>query len=345
MLPEAPRPPEAAIRPSSRRRPAALAVACLLVGACLLGAWLVVGGVAARSGGSLPSATTYVVLPHPDDEFQAWSLLEHRPDRYEVLIALTHGEQSAYCRPDLPGYRPGIEPAPSPLPTGQGEPSCDEARLTSFRGFVEDMARADDSLPGSFTDLGTRGPFPTGGVALCRDDGDVPCRSVATARVWRDDRGRGALVVFDLGDGDLTAEEVGWALRTVRDQGPALGLGDAPPAGDVVGAYASVPGDGFPYPHPDHLAVRQALTEVDLGMGRQRGATSRGDPGVALVRDVGEASARTAFGRTDDGRAAGAHDRWYGWLWVQDDPPADAYPLDREGQGALFHTRQYFWER
>ena len=37
------------------------------------------------------------VFPHPDDEFQAWSLLEDRPDQYKVFVFGTRGESSGYC--------------------------------------------------------------------------------------------------------------------------------------------------------------------------------------------------------------------------------------------------------
>src|ERR671917_1265731 len=42
----------------------------------------------------------YVVVPHPDDEFSAWSLIEKSHDNYPVFIVLTRGERTRYCAPE-----------------------------------------------------------------------------------------------------------------------------------------------------------------------------------------------------------------------------------------------------
>ncbi|MCS5713218.1 hypothetical protein NVV95_01490 [Herbiconiux sp. CPCC 205716] len=66
----------------------------LVTGAATVSA--VLGGLAlAPSASDPPRGTVVVVVPHPDDEFQAWSLL----DGYTVFVVLTRGEQTQYCDP------------------------------------------------------------------------------------------------------------------------------------------------------------------------------------------------------------------------------------------------------
>ena len=39
----------------------------------------------------------YIVIPHPDDEFEAWSMVANDTTHYIVFILLTRGEHSSYC--------------------------------------------------------------------------------------------------------------------------------------------------------------------------------------------------------------------------------------------------------
>lgn len=315
---------------------ACLALAALLAAACT---------GAPHDDPATPASVDYIVSPHPDDEFQGWSLVEDSPSTYQVFIVLTHGEETGFCRPrayaedglDAPFERPA-----DPEPQGRWTPSCERARLGSWLAFMEDMSAHDPSLPGRLKDLGTKGPFPGGGAQVCRRDRDERAcgEGARSVRVWQDERGRGALVAFDLGDGDLSAEEVVWAVDTVRRHREDLGLPADLPEGDLVGASFSnlEHPDCYVYEHPDHRAVHDALHEHDFGVGRQLGATCRSDPAADLLETVSRAGVEAAFAR--EGRTrVGAHNANYGWLHTE------SYPVDRHGQDTLFHAEQAFWTR
>lgn len=313
--------------------------------AALATASVAVAGVVLVAAAGEERAVTYLVVPHPDDEWQGWSLVARQPEAYTVVVLLTRGEQTGFCTPEglADSHDPVHEPPPEPWPQGRFTDSCEQARLSSWRGFFTDMSGADPTLPGDLEPLGRRGPFPVGDVEVCRRDDldDAACSSTDTsAHVWRDRRGRGALVSFDLGDGDLSPAEVRWAMRTVRDNRAALGLDTERPDGRVVGAaYTSSSGheDCYRYDHRDHEAVTSTLREAPLGMGEQHAAVCRADGAAARTLEVDAASVVAAFGERDAPLGEhGAHGDRYGWLW------APVYPLDRDGQRELFHVRQSF---
>ena len=68
----------------------------LLLGLTVMLVFAVAVAASGCSGGG-PDKVSYIVVPHPDDEMQAWSLIENTPDIYEVYIVMTRGEQSFYC--------------------------------------------------------------------------------------------------------------------------------------------------------------------------------------------------------------------------------------------------------
>lgn len=319
--------------PRPRRLGLLLAGAAALVTAC--------AGASAQS--EEPREVAYVLVPHPDDEFQAWSLVEDSPHRYTVFVLLTEGEQTGFCEPEgyAVGHQPDVEPAAQPVPVGKWSPECSEARLHSWRGFFEDMSAADPSVPGRFEELGRKGPFPADAALLCRqDDPGTTCTSDTGAQVWRDTEGRGALVVFNLGDGDLTEDEVTWALSTVRSHREELGLDTDLPEAAVIGASYAHDEDHaegcFPYPHPDHEAVGAVVAGTDLGVPEQLTAVCAAEPDVVHEAAVSDESVAAAFGVGPDGERLGAHVRHYGWLW------SGHYPIDVEGQRELFHSHQSF---
>jgi len=302
---------------------------------------------ATEVGGARPTSVLYVVLPHPDDEFEVWSQVQDTPDVYKVFVLLTHGEESANCLPTMPGYDPAVEPAPSPLPLGLWTTTCEEARLNSWRDFLSDMSDTDPSVPGTFRDRGRVERLASRSAPVCRRDADTStcARRDRGARLWTDTAGHGSLVVFDLGDRDLTSQEVVWAMRTVRDNPTKLGIDPSLPSRGVVGSYANTDHAGcFTYGHPDHLAVSEALIGTDLGLGPQLAATAKDDPRATVTGTVSTGPLVAAFGW--DG-STGAHARRYGWLWREDADAltsgrVDAYQVDREGQRRLFHVRQHF---
>jgi hypothetical protein len=138
----------------------------------------------------------YVVVPHPDDELEAWSLLEDRADQYPVLVLCTHGEQTVYA--DGRGHQPELgERTPLPQPWGaRGSPTVRAQRLGSFSAFLDGGAALDPHLDAELVDHGVL------------DDGPSPF-TVAVGE-------RSARVVFDGGDGRLTPEFVTAVLQRTR---------------------------------------------------------------------------------------------------------------------------------
>lgn len=279
---------------------------------------LALGGCATIDASeSAPGEMTVVVLPHPDDEFQVWSQIEQQDDAYTVLLLMTRGEESGYCDTDVGG--------------GRWTDRCSEARIDSWLSFMTAMGEADATLPSDLPDEPTSVDVPVeDGVTPARDDDGTIVPS-AGASAWVDAQGRGALVAFDLGDGDLTQEEVSWAVSSVLDDRAAFGLDTDRSVGRVIGAYSyfgSVEGC-FPYPHPDHAAVAHALTVTDLGAREQLYATCGLDhnTGATFVSTVSSTASEAAFG------GDGAFPDAYGWL--------GPWPL-ADDQSELFHRAQAF---
>ncbi|EPR76632.1 hypothetical protein ADILRU_1117 [Leifsonia rubra CMS 76R] len=306
-------------------------------------------GVVAQARSTVGPSAVIFVNPHPDDEFQHWALLENRTDVYSVIVLLTRGEQTGFCAPEglEAGWQPELEPAPRPMPEGQFSAACAEARVNAFVGYFGDMARADESIPGRFATVTTSTPLQDPAGVVCRLDETDDCIVATTVDLYRDLDDRGALLVFDLGDGDLSNAEVEWALRATLDTFVPELLGDGARVAGIVGGY-STPDNGyagcFAYPHPDHLAVDRVLWATDFGAGFQTSATCATDPRRQLFSRVSDRATEAAFSikpvdDSDDVLRTGAHTANYGWLHGR------YYPVARVGQGELFHQDQHFWVR
>lgn len=315
---------------------AAWAAFALVLGSIVLGGITITRSHAADTGG-----VVLAVLPHPDDEFQVWSMLEDRPSDYKVFLVMTRGENTGSCDPA--GYAQAVEPdepAPNPMPTGRGTVECAQARMNSLLGYLSDMSRSDPTIPGDFGDPVQTNPFPAEPGTVCRTVDGVECAIQNTsAEVWVDRQNRGAVVSFDLGDGDLTEAEATWAITTTLANRAALGIDSTSPPLALVGAFANTSYDCFPYPHPDHVAVQKALWDTDYGAGLQAAATCANDPDEAFERTVSDESVTAAFQIGPNGERLGAHVSNYGWLFPQ------YYQIDRTGQNLLFTQHQYFWTR
>ena len=314
------------------------ASAALGVGAAMVGLF---GSACASStndsGG--PERLSYLVMPHPDDEMQAWSLFEDSPETYKIFIMLTKGEQTAYCA--SPGYDEGTgEAAPTPWPDGRWTPSCEAARQNSFFDFVGGMGGRDSGLPTSFTSQGVKGPFDALGHTICRHD-DGGCIADLTAEVWTSPVA--AVVWFNVGDGDVTEGEVAWAVTTVRDNRAALGINSSLPNHGLIGASywnRSHPGCVV-YDHDDHRAVHEALWNTNFDVGYQAAAACGSDPEIARSEQVSLSLFDTAF-ETKASTRIGEHAVHYGWL--NSDGPG-YWPGDYSGQDELYHRDQAFWVR
>ncbi|WP_022890829.1 hypothetical protein [Agromyces italicus] len=307
---------------------------------------LVTGGLLAVSLANSPAqrVVTIAVIPHPDDEFQLWSLVEGTPDEYKIFVSMTNGEETGFCEPDVLDASLQTELGelpPLPTPTGRWGIECEQARSASLLGYLEQMSETDPSIPGDFGPRQEFAPLPGDGTSICRvDDGAESCNDAnREVSVWTDRHDRGAVVFFDLGDGDVTSDEVTWALRSLIERRAELGLEGDERIASLIGAFANDSQPCFSYPHPDHVAVHEALWSTDFGVGPQLGATCFLDGRQRLTTFVDRSSVDAAFEQAVDGTRIGAHGRHYGWLH------ATAYPIANTMQSALFMRVQSFWVR
>lgn len=278
----------------------------------------------------------YVLVPHPDDEFQAWSLIEGAAHNYPVFILLTHGEGTGLA--DGRALETGLsERVPQPQPFhGKGSLFVRAQRLDSWHAFLDAMAAIDPTLdvPRFHGHLTATSPPPPGPAG--RSGGFDLFIGERTARV-----------VLDLGDGSLDQAAVAWALRTVREQVRPL-LPVQQELGVVGAAYynASHPGPG--YTHGDHRAVHLALWHVDFGLpGPQWCRTAHADPDVegtgGRTSSVSPAGYAAAMGLGPDGTRTGRYQWAYGWLAFF---PGGHFPVaDGRADDGATSRYQSFWRR
>jgi hypothetical protein len=260
-----------------------------------------------------PQQVSYIVLPHPDDEWQTWSLVENSPSNYKVFILLTQGEQTAYCG------------------SIKWTQQCKDERITSWLSYLTQMSQTDTALPGDW-DAPRDVTLPARGYSLTVDNGAGLVPASTSARVWADKRGKGAAVVFDLGDGDLTRQEVKWAIESVRDNRAAMGINDTLPNWNALGAYwnSYYPGCAV-YTHPDHRAVHEALWNYSYGFVYNAAATCGADPDAQRKQLTTAPSNGASWG------ASGAFPAHYGWL--------GGWTFSGQTQTDLFHAPQAWWTR
>jgi len=319
--------------------------------------------LATTAQAATPIQLSYVVFPHPDDEYEGWSLIDNSTSNYKVFVLMTRGEETGGCNPASAGVggphwyegpnspvgRPNYNermPVPNPW-SGKWTSACKQARLESFRTFLETMAASDVSLPQAPT---SRGRFcftgmPGDGMAPsvvdytdANGNGGVTTES-RCAEVWSNSVG--AIVAFDLGDGDLRAAEVLWALQQVRANKALLGI-PALPEFNVIGAsyYNTRYTSCATYGHNDHGAIHTALWNTNIGAGPQYVRTCLSDPDISAtggrISSVSDATHARTFQMSGTTRL-GPIPRIYGWLNV---------PTDSQITGdTLFSQRQGFWKR
>lgn len=264
----------------------------------------------------------YVLIPHPDDEFSAWSLIQNSTENYPVFILLTHGEATGMC--DGHGLQVDLgERVPQPQPfTGTHTANCGAQRLDSWHAFLDGMAEIDSRLDSPAL-VGTVEGFEL--------------------RVGE----QSARAVFDGGDGRLSPLFVTDALQTVRRHRDRFPVQRE--YGVIGAAYYN---DRYPgawrYTHPDHLAVHRALFDTDQGLpGPQWGLTAHSDPDAAPPHGrIGQTSPdvfAAAMSVAPDGQRTGIFQRAYGWLGFW--PGDGRWPAHETDAEPGVSRSQTFWER
>lgn len=294
----------------------------------------------------------YIVTAHPDDEIAGWSLIERSTHNYPVFIVLTQGEETSYCTPAAkPFLQDNLgERAPHGNPyEGKHTSACRAARITSWHRFLDGMANADPTLPKV---PGFRGLFTGTGNAKDSVPGYKQGSSFVADRSFRVYANeKGARVVFNLGDGDLTPGEVTWAVQQVRSR--RAELFPRIPEYAVIGAsYRNgVKTLGCDvYDHHDHRNVHVALWNDDQGVpGPQYARTCINDSDVDRVNDVSADMYEYAMGvnaptmdpaRYPNAFRTGVFQVNYGWL------EKDFWRGQHTLEGtAHMGRRQAFWRR
>lgn len=294
----------------------------------------------------------YFVQAHPDDEIGAWSLIQRSTTRYPVLVLLTRGEETSYCTSSGAAGNErafGEAAPPGDAYRGKWSSGCREARVQSWHRFLDAMADYDASL--------SKPPFRGRYVASGSAGVSMPSRVDADGRVvesrafevWADEKS--ARVVFDLGDNDLTPDEVTWAVQAVRARRRALFPRIA--EGSVVASsYRNVDPRCDFYDHHDHRSVHVAIFGTNQGTpGPQLGRTCIHDPDVAnggRIVDVDADIFEKAMAvdapaidpeRYPNARRVGAFQIHYGWLME------NYWPVTRGAGEGLISQRQAFWSR
>lgn len=289
--------------------------------------------VAVRSGEG-PQGMDLVVAPHPDDEMQAWSLLDGTGGAHTVFAFMTRGEETTLCRQPLPGLDVALgEAVPDPRPRGRWTASCAQARMNSTVAFLEQMGHDDPALPEVY-DSAVSPPLGDMSVGERCDDGD--CHDSDNVLVHA---GNGAATVlfFDLGDGDLTTDEVTAAISTVVDRRSELGLPDLPWRRLIAASYYNADQPScFEYPHPDHHAVGEAVDTSPHSFDERYVATCNTPETDTANRVVDPDVWDTTFAIADDGTRIGPHQVLYGWLLSPFHDP------NIGTQAELFHRDQHF---
>jgi hypothetical protein len=280
--------------------------------------------------GTKRAQLTYYAIPHPDDEFQSWSLIENDSASYPVMITLTRGEATGYCAAGYPGYQPALgELPPGNDPSYQGK-TCKQNRIGSTLAFFSVMCAIDPYI----------GPMPTTKETLTAaplavgTPGQGCAASSNQFEIWTGPNM--TLVFFDLGDGNLTRCEVAWAISQTRRLRGSRHLPALPEKHLVAAGFRNKNNPNcYVYDHADHLAVHQAIWDTNFGLpGGQYGRTCTTDTDQSLVKTVSQYHVLKMLGD----QRVGAFQKIYGWL------SAKPWPTGAEAV-SLMSAAQAFWRR
>lgn len=281
----------------NKLRAIGMACATAVLASGLLSAAALTAQAAPPTPASGKKQITYVVAPHPDDVYEAWSLVEFSPDNYPVFITFTKGEATTYCT----GRSVAVDGYGSNTAT-RWEAGCKNARMASLNSFLDKRASNDGALeplsamtsrtittPASSA---TDGGAPTAsGMTRCTANRAESACSVSTGKPvpwngndnttptsWTLRSGsNSARAEFDLGDGNLTDDEVKWAIAAVRAQ-RGINISTLPERNIIGASYSNLYNTAASiYAHHDHRAVSETLYNGRFGI-NTLGATYLTDP-------------------------------------------------------------------
>jgi hypothetical protein len=238
---------------------------------------------------------------------------------------------------------------------GARTPKCNAQRIDAFNHFLDSMAEVDPSLDRPRALGHYEGQVRPGDVRPTRKEGT----KIESAAGYDLAVGpRSARLIFNLGDGQLTAAKVSWALQTARRIRTSFPVKTED---DVVGsAYYNAKKDQYvPYTHPDHFAVQQALFDVDQGLpGPQWGRTTPADPNrrrkAFVDNDTYCALLCTTPMPVDPwgsptATRRGRFQQNYGWLAFTAEGSSKAansfWPASYDPTESVFSQAQDFWKR
>ncbi|MFZ1323995.1 MAG: hypothetical protein WAQ57_02430 [Candidatus Saccharimonadales bacterium] len=308
----------------------------------------------AFSRAASPTKISWVVVPHEDDELEAWSMIQDTPGDYKLFIYLTRGEETGYCSSNLSGLNTTKgELAPSPIPGSKWTQSCETARISSTLNFFSQMNNTDATLPSDPVFYKQSVQFPANGVNVQRCDNHNGTQLPVCGGTAITDRSAlvysggtyGRFIFFNLGDGDVTKEEAKWAIDIVMNNKTTLGVPTNISSSNLLGASFSnmktTTSVCKQYAHADHRAVHDALWNHNFTAfsGYQAAATCAADTDASLHKSISDARWNDAFGLYTNGTAYGAYHKHYGWLWP------NLYSFDATHQGTVVHKNQHFWKR
>lgn len=196
-------------------------------------------------------------------------------------------------------------------------------------------------------------PEPTRSTGYPTRYDDATARAGNRIRVWNDasSLNRATLVQFDLGDSDLTKEEVQWAVDRLMQRRSYYGIPNLPwqrafTNFDNFALYTSCDR----YSHPDHRRVHEAFFDTSYPYAYGRFTAHLGhtcDTDVDFTTSWGYPSSwRNYFyelGSGSDPQRIGPWQRRYGWLvgsWLRREAWDSAAAPDPK-----YGNVQHFWTR
>lgn len=325
----------------------------LFVAAATLG--LVAGAmpIAAPAASAAGSQLSYIVMPHPDDEWGGWSLIANSTGNNKIFLFATNGEQTGACSPEGEAWYEGSygETQPSNPPWNAGgrfSSACMASRRSSTLGELNDRAATDPTLPtfvGASPSTKCFSGNTRAGIPPQRKDDGLLAYTSNCAVVYQSTNGYGTAIFFDLGDADLTKEEVEWAVLAVKNNKSYVGVANLSDH-NIIGGYRNAVNYGTAcavYNHTDHQAVHAALWNYSMGVTVRWGRTCTNDPDASAsnggrtstVSSTDQSSATAMSGST----RVGTLQKRYGWL-------IDGYWTSiYTGYDKQWSSTQAFWGR